>query len=196
MKRANNRDRGFGQSRRVRPTIGSDDRATAPRAPTRPPIACRLGDILGSAWAILPTSIALLGFHGAVMASVRSDVATTNFVVVAPPPTFVLPTGGQVSAGTASIAITPVGDRMNIVQSSNLAVIDWSTFSIGAGATVNFQQPSAASATLNRVIGTDPSSLLGNLSANGKVWLINQAGIMVGPTGRVDVAEFVATTLQ
>jgi hypothetical protein len=49
---------------------------------------------------------------------------------------------------------------------------------------------------LNRVLANDPSVIYGTLSSNGKVWLVNPAGIMVGAGGLVDVAGFVASTLN
>ena len=82
------------------------------------------------------------------------------------------------------------------VTNSNGAVIHWNTFSIASGETTRFIQPSAASSVLNRVLGGDPSAIYGTLSSNGRVWLVNPAGILVGPGGRVDVAGFVASTLN
>jgi filamentous hemagglutinin family protein len=41
-----------------------------------------------------------------------------------------------------------------------------------------------------------PTAIYGTLSSNGRVWLVNPAGIMVGPGGKVDVAAFVASTLN
>jgi filamentous hemagglutinin family protein len=75
------------------------------------------------------------------------------------------------------------------------AIINWQKFSIQAGETTHFAQTSAASSVLNRVL-SDPTAIYGTLSSNGRVWLVNPAGIMVGPGGRVDVAAFVASTLN
>lgn len=80
------------------------------------------------------------------------------------------------------------------VTNSNGAVINWDKFSIQAGETTHFAQTSASSTVLNRVLN-DPTSIYGTLSSNGRVWLVNPAGIMVGPGGRVDTAGFVASTL-
>ncbi|MDP2809331.1 MAG: filamentous hemagglutinin N-terminal domain-containing protein, partial [Rhodocyclaceae bacterium] len=55
-------------------------------------------------------------------------------------------------------------------------------------------QTSASSSVLNRVLN-DPTAIYGTLSSNGRVWLVNPAGILVGAGGRVDVAGFVASTL-
>lgn len=104
-----------------------------------------------------------------------------------------LPQGGNVVAGSASInQATP--NSLNIVQSTNSAIINWQSFNIGAGQSVNFQQPSASSITLNRVLGNDPSAIFGTLTANGTVMLVNPNGVFFGPGSRVDVGGLVATT--
>jgi len=81
------------------------------------------------------------------------------------------------------------------VSNSPGAIINWDKFSIRAGETTHFDQAAASSSVLNRVLH-DPTTIYGTLSSNGKVWLVNPAGIMVGPGGRVDVAGFVASTLN
>jgi filamentous hemagglutinin family protein len=80
------------------------------------------------------------------------------------------------------------------VTNSNGAIIEWDKFSIKAGETTHFAQTAASSTVLNRVLN-DPTAIYGTLSSNGRVWLVNPAGIMVGPGGRVDTAGFVASTL-
>lgn len=102
------------------------------------------------------------------------------------------PTGGTVAAGAASI--TSAGGRTDILQSSNRAVIDWRGFSIGRGEQVSFAQPSASSVALNRVTGGETSAILGQLSANGHVFLINANGIVFGREAQVNVGGLVAST--
>ena len=102
------------------------------------------------------------------------------------------PQGGVVKAGSATI--TPNGGRLEVIQSSQRAVIDWRSFSIGAGGHVDFKQPSAASATLNRVTGPQASAILGRLTANGTVFLVNPNGILIGPGAKIDVGGLVAAT--
>ena len=70
-----------------------------------------------------------------------------------------LPSGGTVSAGSASVS--SVGNHMQIIQSSNRAALNWNTFDIGANAGVNFTQPSAQSVALNRVASNNPSQIFG-----------------------------------
>lgn len=104
-----------------------------------------------------------------------------------------LPVGPQVVNGTATIS--QVGNMLNVTN-SNGAILNWQSFNIGANETTRFIQPSSSSAVLNRVLTQDPSVILGNLTSNGKVWLINPAGILVGPGARIDTAAFVASTLN
>uniref|UniRef100_UPI000AE678B0 two-partner secretion domain-containing protein n=1 Tax=Herbaspirillum rhizosphaerae TaxID=346179 RepID=UPI000AE678B0 len=114
--------------------------------------------------------------------------------LAAAPPVNTLPTGGVITSGAATI--TQNGNTLNINQSTQQAIGNFSSFSIGANATVDISQPNSAAAFLARVTGTDPSQIYGLLKANGSVTLINQNGIMVGPGGVVDVARFIASTLN
>jgi len=104
-----------------------------------------------------------------------------------------LPGGATVTAGQASIAAS--GSNMLIDQASRNAIINWNSFSIGAGGTVNFNNGSGA--TLNRVTGTDVSGIHGSLNATGSLFLINQNGIVIGENGVVRTGgSFVASTLD
>ena len=103
-----------------------------------------------------------------------------------------LPQGGKVVAGTASI--NQSGNNLQINQSSNRAVLDWNSFNVGAQAQVNFAQPSASSVTLNRVLDTQASQIMGRITANGQVFLTNPNGVLFGPTAQVDVGGLLVTT--
>src|SRR3954467_14923115 len=69
---------------------------------------------------------------------------------------YAAPEGASVQAGSAQI-IRSGASRLDIIQSTQRAAINWQSFNVGQGEHVNFQQPSASSATLNRVIGVDAS---------------------------------------
>ena len=103
------------------------------------------------------------------------------------------PSGGTVSAGQATI--TSSGSKLTINQGSQNAAINWQGFSIGSGESVQFVQPNANSVALNRVVGGDPSSILGSLTANGQVFLVNPNGILFGKGASVNVQGLVASTL-
>ena len=85
---------------------------------------------------------------------------------------------------------------VQILQSSPQAIINWNRFNIGSGETVRFLQPNAQAAVLNRVTGLDPSTIQGQLQANGRVFLLNPNGILFGPGAVVDVGSFTASTLK
>ncbi|HUR35888.1 MAG TPA: filamentous hemagglutinin N-terminal domain-containing protein [Vicinamibacterales bacterium] len=103
------------------------------------------------------------------------------------------PTGGSVRAGDARITGEGTA-RTQIDQLSDRAIIDWRSFGIGADGQVVFVQPSAQSATLNRVTGAQVSVILGQLDANGQVLLINPNGVVFGGGSQVNVGSLIATT--
>ena len=103
------------------------------------------------------------------------------------------PTGGTVVAGSATIG--PAGQTLSINQSTQNAIINWQQFSIASGETTKFIVPNNG-ATLNRVTGGNVSSIYGNLQSNGTLFLVNPSGIVVGPSGRIDTASFLASTLD
>ena len=105
------------------------------------------------------------------------------------------PVGGTVVQGSARFD-RPGPGQLNIFQGTDRAIINWRDFSIAHGETTRFIQPSASSIALNRVTGGNVSRIYGNLEANGKVYLINPNGILVGRGGAVNTRGFVATTLD
>ena len=102
-----------------------------------------------------------------------------------------LPTDPVIAAG--DINITSARGQMQINQASQSGIINWQSFSIGRDASVNFQQPSANAITLNRVTGGSPSSIFGQMSANGNIFLVNPSGILFGRGSMVDVGLIVAS---
>ena len=102
------------------------------------------------------------------------------------------PKGGLVNAGVATIQNTSP-TQLDIVQKTNRAVIDWQSFDIAVGERTNFQQPSAASMTLNRVHAMDPSTIAGQLNANGSLVLINPNGVVFSRGSQVNVHSLIAT---
>ncbi|MDM0007674.1 filamentous hemagglutinin N-terminal domain-containing protein [Variovorax sp. J22G73] len=105
-----------------------------------------------------------------------------------------LPTGWNVGSGNVSIVQN--GSTLNIQQLTPQALVNFATFNVGAGALVDIRQPGAASALLARTTGGNPSQIYGQIKANGALWLINPAGIMVGQGARIDVGSFIASTLN
>ncbi|GAB4119239.1 MAG: hypothetical protein Fur0026_09270 [Sideroxydans sp.] len=103
------------------------------------------------------------------------------------------PTGPQVAAGSATFQAA--GKTLTVTNIPG-TIFNWQSFNIGAGETTRFQQQSALSAVLNRVTGADPSAILGTLSSNGRVFLLNPHGIVFGQGAVIDTAGFIASTLN
>lgn len=104
-------------------------------------------------------------------------------------------TGGTVAQGSATFSGS--GSQFNINQTSPTAQINWQTFNIGAGETVNFNQPSVTSVTWNYI--NDPnnpgaSSINGNINAIGYVILQNPSGFSVGGQASITAHGLIMTT--
>src|SRR5258705_9719283 len=109
-------------------------------------------------------------------------------------PAWAGPTGEQVVAGQASVS--RAGTNTLITQGTDRAAINWLTFDIGATESVRFAQPSASSIALNRVLGQNATEILGSLSANGQVFILNPNGVLFGKGAQVDVGGLAASTLS
>ena len=130
--------------------------------------------------------VARFGFTGAVMLLALAGSAHAQST---------LPSNGHVVAGSATIG-APAGATLSINQTSNRAVINWNAFSVGQPNTVVFVQPGSTAAVLNRVTGGAPSTIAGQIQANGQVYLVNPNGIAITSSGSVQVGGgFVASTL-
>ena len=101
------------------------------------------------------------------------------------------PIGPVVTSGTA--VVTQSG-KLTDIKVSNVAVLNWSSFNIGNGEGVNFNQPNRASVVWNFINDSAPSQILGNLTANGFVILMNQNGFLFGEHSVVNVGGLVVST--
>ena len=107
-----------------------------------------------------------------------------------------LPAGETIIGGQASFDRS-VTNTLNINQQTDRLVIEWSKgFDIGSKAKVNFTQPDSNSIVVNRVTdkGSDPTHIMGELTANGRVVILDQNGVIFGKTAKVDVGGLVAST--
>jgi filamentous hemagglutinin family protein len=104
------------------------------------------------------------------------------------------PAGGQIAAGTGSISQS--ASTTTVQQGSPKLSVNWASFNVAPQETVNFVQPSAAAIAVNRIFDTHGSQILGQLNANGQVYLINPNGIVFGHGAQVNVGGLVASTLD
>lgn len=107
---------------------------------------------------------------------------------------YAAPIDGTVTSGIADISTN--GLVTNITQTTNKASINWQSFSVSSGETVNFKQPNTSSITLNRVVGNEKSIINGALNANGQVWLLNSNGVLFGKNASINTSGIVATTAE
>lgn len=91
--------------------------------------------------------------------------------------------------------LSPDGTVMTLLQKSGAIIVNWDSFNIGKGYTVEFKQPDGGRA-LNKVRGGDASLIDGVLKGNGEVMVENGAGIIFGRNARVNVGSLVATALS
>ncbi|WP_341890861.1 filamentous hemagglutinin N-terminal domain-containing protein [Variovorax sp. YR752] len=109
--------------------------------------------------------------------------------------------GGYTTQGSVGVAgsttASPLGGQaLAISQASLRAIINWNAFSIGAKDAVNINQSMGASSILlNRVMGNELSTIAGQLTANGRVFLVNPNGVVFSQGAQVNVGGLVASTL-
>jgi len=85
---------------------------------------------------------------------------------------------------------------LTITQTTPSVILDWNSFNIAAGNTVQFKQPSSTSVALNDIHQQDASQIFGVLKANGQVYLVNNNGFVFGSHASVNLNSLIATTLN
>ena len=112
-------------------------------------------------------------------------------------PALANPQGGVAVHGQVSGLPAPGVNVPNLrITNSPSSIINWQSFGIRPGEITQFIQQSAQSAVLNRVVGGNLSQLMGQLKSNGRVFLLNPNGIIVGQGAVINTAGFIASTLD
>ncbi len=101
--------------------------------------------------------------------------------------------GGTVVAGSGTI-VGQGTSSLTVNQTSQKMIIDWRSFGVAKDGAAQFIQPSASAIALNRVTGSEVSSILGRLEANGQLFFVNPNGMVFGKGAKVDVAGLVVST--
>ncbi|MHC1743864.1 MAG: filamentous hemagglutinin N-terminal domain-containing protein [Syntrophobacteraceae bacterium] len=108
-----------------------------------------------------------------------------------------LPVVRDLRAGVAGLELNSASNTLTIHQDKPKAVIDWKSFDIGKDARTHFdQQGNKNWSALNRIFDQNPSQIQGKLTADGKIFLINQNGILFGPNSTVNVHSLTASTMN
>ncbi|HZK90680.1 MAG TPA: filamentous hemagglutinin N-terminal domain-containing protein, partial [Stellaceae bacterium] len=87
----------------------------------------------------------------------------------------------------------PSSTNLTVNQSSPNGIINWQSFNIANGEKTTFVQPSSSATTLNRVNIGNPSTIAGQLSANGNLILVNPSGIFFAKGSQVNANSLLAT---
>jgi filamentous hemagglutinin family protein len=104
---------------------------------------------------------------------------------------FSKPKNPKIISGDVSIK-----NNLIIDQKSNKAIVNWDDFSISENEIFNFNLPSNKASILNRVISKNPSEIFGKINSNGKVFLVNENGIIFSKTSSINAYKFIASTLN
>ena len=112
-----------------------------------------------------------------------------------PPGTVPVPAPNWVKDPTqATLTRSPNALRIN--QAAQQVILNWQSFNISGDSAVQFVQPGASAAALNRIFDANPSVIQGRLSANGQIYLINTNGIVFDKGAQINVHSLVASSLQ
>jgi filamentous hemagglutinin family protein len=126
---------------------------------------------------------------------VSKFTSVSSLLVLFPFLVFAGPTGEKVVHGKAKVE-RPSNNLLEVTQEGPRAIVEWDQFSLGQDEVARFIQPNRDSAILNRVVGGNLSEIYGRMEANGHVFVVNPQGVLVGETGRIDCAGFVASGLN
>uniref|UniRef100_UPI0025E8BFAB filamentous hemagglutinin N-terminal domain-containing protein n=1 Tax=uncultured Nevskia sp. TaxID=228950 RepID=UPI0025E8BFAB len=92
---------------------------------------------------------------------------------------------------------------VTVQQTAKKAILTWDSFNIGRETTLNFDQRAGTQAdgsndwiALNRVgANASPSRILGQIKADGSVYLINPNGVIFGGSSQVNVNSLLVSSL-
>ncbi|WP_457336134.1 filamentous haemagglutinin family protein [Rhizobacter sp. P5_C2] len=96
------------------------------------------------------------------------------------------------------VNVTTSGNTMSVTQTADTALMNWRTFDVAAGNSVNFSRAGNQNfVAINRIHDTQASRIDGSINApKGQIYLINPNGLLFGKTALVDVAGLIASTLD
>jgi len=125
---------------------------------------------------------------GDLMLENRSFKLVTTLALLTAASLYAQPEQPHIVAG--NVEISALDTKSAEVIASDRSIVQWKTFSIAPDEALRINLPHEKAAILNRVTGREISQLLGRLDSNGKVYLINPGGIMIGKEGVINTAAF------
>jgi filamentous hemagglutinin family protein len=118
-----------------------------------------------------------------------SKALSGALIAAACSPALAGPEGARVVRG--SVDISRDGTQ-TLIRASNNSIINYRSFNIGANESVRFIQPNATSRVLNRITTATPTRIDGTLTANGRVYIVNPAGVIFGNGASLNTAGLYA----
>lgn len=137
--------------------------------------------------------------------TINPDGTTTTSTAYQKPASWIGVGGGTAPALAETLTKDSGGQTKTAVdtvtQTSQQALLYWDSFNIGQNTTLNFDQ-TAGGANIGNWIAFNkvaanvaPSQILGNMTAGGQVYVINQNGIIFGGGSQINVHALVASSL-
>jgi filamentous hemagglutinin family protein len=119
-------------------------------------------------------------------------------LAIVPPASDALPSGGSVPTGYGSVGEFDysITGELHVRDVAEHTVINWDSFDIGSDALTQFHQFGADPTVLNRITSGDPTGIFGSLQANGRVFIVNPAGVVFGAGSTVNVTQLIASSLD
>ncbi|MGV2288584.1 filamentous hemagglutinin N-terminal domain-containing protein [Trinickia sp. YCB016] len=102
---------------------------------------------------------------------------------------------GTVASGTGSISKD--GSTTTVTQGSDKLIINWDNMDVAKGETLTFNQKDIKSFVLNRIASSSTAtSILGALNANGRVFIVNPNGVVIGNGAKINVGSLIASSIN
>ncbi|OAI04721.1 filamentous hemagglutinin [Methylomonas methanica] len=133
-----------------------------------------------------------------IAACVKSAVAGSILIAFVSPVCAELPVPSAVWASMGGANRSVVGNNMTINQETDRVILNWDKFNVSADSSVEFKQPSASAIALNKIVdpSKNPSQILGSVTANGQIYLVNKNGFVFGRDSVVNARGLVASTMD
>jgi filamentous hemagglutinin family protein len=116
--------------------------------------------------------------------------------------TFFIPSNSAVFAGPegAEVIHGRVSFQQNglntVITASDKSIVNYKSFNISRPEAVQFVQPHSNASVLNRINSANPTNINGTLTANGRVFFVNPAGVYIGNGAKINVNQLVASGLN
>lgn len=109
-----------------------------------------------------------------------------------------LPTGEKIDDPASASFDRSIPNILTVNSNVGNLNINWDSFSIGAGETVNFYSnlQNVNPSFMNYVVGSSASRIDGVINSPGQVGLVNPNGVFIGSTAQINVGSLLVSTLD